>query len=138
MRWARGVPVCARCETERNRREREGPIAAADEKRVVDLLHADVGRPIPGDYGEDIVVEAAARQRLQANRRGEHVPGAVDRYLGVVVDEVQQAMHDYFIDTTWPACPLHPNHPLEFRDGWWQCDATRTPIARLGELSRQR
>jgi hypothetical protein len=34
-----------------------------------------------------------------------------------LVQDVQQALHDEFVDITWPACPHHPNHPLWFKDG---------------------
>jgi hypothetical protein len=29
-----------------------------------------------------------------------------------VVDDLQRFLHDTFVDTSWPACPDHPNHPL--------------------------
>jgi hypothetical protein len=35
-----------------------------------------------------------------------------------VVDDVQQFVHDSFADTSWPACPEHPTHPLWFSEGW--------------------
>jgi len=50
------------------------------------------------------------------------------------VEDVQQYFQDTFVDTTWPACPRHPNHPLDFADGSWQCPRDHTVIARLGEL----
>lgn len=50
------------------------------------------------------------------------------------VDNVQQVVHDEFIDTTWPACPRHVNHPLWFHDGWWTCELDGVAIARLGNL----
>lgn len=58
---------------------------------------------------------------------------AVDRAQRAV-DDVQQVVHDEFIDTTWPACPRHPNHPLWFREGWWWCEMDGVAIAKLGEL----
>jgi hypothetical protein len=54
------------------------------------------------------------------------------------VDDVQQYFQDTFVDTSWPACPRHPNHPLEFEDGSWHCPRDRSVVARLGELSRSR
>ena len=53
-----------------------------------------------------------------------------------LVDDVQQYFHDTFVDTTWPACPRHPHHPLWFVNGWWCCGGD--PLARLGELSSLR
>ena len=50
------------------------------------------------------------------------------------VDDVQQTFMDTFVDTTWPACPRHPNHPLEYDEGTWHCPRDRAAIAALGEL----
>ena len=102
-----------------------GP-SAEDEARVVSLLRRDAEATIgPGRDGR--ILEAAARRR-----RYVYVPA---QYVGEVVDDVQQYFHDARIDTTWPACPHHPNHPLWFSDGWWRCERIEEPIARLGTLS---
>jgi len=50
------------------------------------------------------------------------------------VEDVQQYFQDTFVDTTWPACPQHPNHPLDYADGSWRCPRDQTVVARLGEL----
>ena len=55
-----------------------------------------------------------------------------------LVDEVQQDYHDLFIDTTWPACPKHPNHPLWYHDGTWWCPRDEEAIAPLGGLDALR
>ena len=103
-----------------------GP-SAEDEARVVSLLRADVEATIgPGHDGA--IVGAAARRRRYADVGGE--------YVGNVVDDVQQHFHDARVDTTWPRCPHHPNHPLWFSDGWWRCERIEEPVARLGTLSR--
>src|SRR4051812_32672474 len=60
--------------------------------------------------------------------------GQADRAQKLVAD-VQQALHDTFVDTTWPTCPTHRNHPLEFRDAAWWCPTDHTRLASLGELS---
>jgi hypothetical protein len=103
-----------------------GP-SAEDEARVVSLLRADVEATIGPGRGDGRIVEAAARRRRHA-----HVPA---QYVGDVVDDVQQYFHDARVDTTWPACPHHPNHPLWFSDGWWRCARTDEPVARLGALA---
>ena len=54
-----------------------------------------------------------------------------------VVDDVQQRLQDEFVDTTWPACPRHPNHPLDFTTGGWSCPRDGV-VARLGELSNEK
>jgi hypothetical protein len=120
------VSTCEPCVVEREQREASGGVSAEDEARVVSLLRADVEGTIgPGHDGA--IIEAAARRRLYAS-----VPA---RYVGDVADDVQQYFHDAFVDTTWPACPHHPNHPLWFSDGWWRCERIEAPIARLGTLS---
>jgi hypothetical protein len=57
----------------------------------------------------------------------------IDAYL-VVVEDVQQRLQDEFVDTTWPACPRHPNHPLNFVDGVWHCPQDGAEAPSLGEL----
>ena len=41
-----------------------------------------------------------------------------------------------FWDTTWPACPRHPNHPLWYDQGReaWCCQQDDAALALLGEL----
>jgi hypothetical protein len=55
-----------------------------------------------------------------------------------VAEEVQQWLHDTFLDTTWPACPEHGSHPLWLEDESepaWTCPATRRRFSALGQLS---
>lgn len=33
-------------------------------------------------------------------------------FVARVLEETQQWLHDTFVDTTWPRCPEHGNHPL--------------------------
>ena len=54
------------------------------------------------------------------------------------IDDVQQYFQDTFVDTTWPACPRHPNHPLNFEEGAWRCPRDEAAVARLGELPNWR
>ena len=44
-------------------------------------------------------------------------------------------MHDSFIDTVWPHCPLHGPHPLWLGDGGWWCMNKRVFIAPVGHLA---
>ena len=122
----KGVATCESCAVEREQREASGGVSGEDEARVVSLLRADVQATI-GPGHDEAIIEAAARRRLYAD-----VPA---QYVGDVVDDIQQYFHDGFVDTTWPACPHHPNHPLWFSDGWWRCERNQEPIARLGALS---
>jgi hypothetical protein len=122
----KGVSTCEACVVEREQREASGGVSAEDEARVVSLLRADVEATI-GPGRDEAIIEAAARRRLYAEAPAQYVSG--------VVDDVQQFFHDTFVDTTWPSCPFHPNHPLWFSDGWWRCERIEEPIARLGAIS---
>jgi hypothetical protein len=107
-------------------REASGSVTDADEERMVILVTRDVLATV-GPGFEDIVVEEGARIRLIAE--------TVPEYEQRVIDDVQQRLHDEFVDTTWPTCPLHPNHPLLYSGGWWRCPRGGA-IAPLGELAR--
>jgi hypothetical protein len=93
--------------------------------QVVELLQRDVVRSV-GESSRALVVEIAARVRMLDIED----PGAK------IVNNVQQALHDTFVDTTWPACPRHRTHPLWFRDGAWRCERDDVALAGLGELQR--
>ena len=54
-----------------------------------------------------------------------------------VAEEVQQWLHDSFLDTTWPSCPSHQNHPLWLAEEppfTWYCPRDATAVASLGQL----
>src|SRR4051812_4444164 len=60
---------------------------------------------------------------------------AQKEYPDDLVSRLQTYIHDEFVDTTWPACPKHPNHPLWFgRDDSWWCGQSGERVAALGEL----
>jgi hypothetical protein len=123
----KGVATCSPCAAERTNRESSSAVSVADEERVIQLLRADVEATI-GTGFQDTIVEAAARLRLFA--------GDPVQYEDRVVEEVQQHFHDAFVDTTWPSCPYHPNHPLWYSDRSWRCERTHMRVARLGALGR--
>src|SRR5262249_12781138 len=52
-----------------------------------------------------------------------------------LVDDVQQELHDTFVDIMWPACPRHRTHPLMCRDAIWQCQVEQIAVAPLGALA---
>ena len=103
-------------------------VTDADEARVVRLLNQDVAATIGAGY-EGSIRHAAAHVRTFRDDP--------DDYTDKVVEDVQQEFHDLFIDTTWPACPFHPNHPLWLHNEQWVCERTQTPIAPLGGLRRR-
>jgi hypothetical protein len=77
--------------------------------------------------GDEVFVQtAAARIRLFTD-------DAAD-FEQRVVEEVQQQVHDTCVDTSWPRCPDHPNHPLWYSDKWWRCVETAKAVAPLGAL----
>jgi hypothetical protein len=56
----------------------------------------------------------------------------------VAAEDVQQHFHDDRIDTTWPACPEHPHHPLRLTDrlpALWTCPSTGKTVCALGDLA---
>jgi len=119
------LTTCSACTAERLARESASAIADADEDHLVSLLTRDVASTIGAGF-EHMIVGTAARIRLYALDLVE--------YQQRVVDDVQQQIHDEFIDTSWPKCPRHPNHPLWCSDGQWRCEQSGEAIAALGEL----
>jgi hypothetical protein len=90
---------------------------------MIPLLEKDVVRTLGPRY-RAIVHDAAANvEALGIAARAEKLVG-----------DLQQYFHDNEIDTSWPACPRHPSHPLSYRDGAWWCERDAVPIAALGEL----
>ena len=101
------------------------PVTDVDEARLVQRLRHDVAATIGAGY-EDLIQYAAAHLRTFRDDP--------DDYIDKVVEDVQQEFHDLFIDTTWPACPFHPHHPLWLHNEQWMCEQTQTPVAPLGGL----
>ena len=118
---------CVRCVRGKLGGRKDCLIPEDQYQRIIQLLGADVSATVAVDCDE-LIRGQATRLRF--------VDGAV--YDDRVVAEVQQRLHDEFIDTTWPACPEHPNHPLWLADGWWRCETSGTAVAALGQLSRRR
>jgi hypothetical protein len=100
----------------------------SDRERVaIRALISDVAGTIGPEF-ESVVHDAAVLLRLSSP--------PPQRFDELLVERVQQVIHDDFIDTGWPRCPDHPNHPLWFDHGWWTCATTGTRAARLGDLTR--
>jgi hypothetical protein len=56
------------------------------------------------------------------------------------IDHMQQWLHDTFVDTSWPSCPRHPNHPMgigEADDGSlaWFCPQDEAVVVPMGALA---
>ena len=89
--------------------------------------------------------EAVARDLVRTLGLGivevEALLQSAERYGGhPIADAVATVVHDEFIDTTWPACPEHPNHPFRYRqiDGvpFWVCPRDASIRCAVGQLSR--
>jgi hypothetical protein len=97
-----------------------------EQLEVTRLLAQDVAATLGQDH-VSIVTELAAQ-----------IHGWIgddpDRFESTLVEEVQQDFHDTFVDTSWPACPRHPNHPMWYEHGYWCCTRDQVAIAKLGEL----
>ena len=100
-----------------------GSVSDQDEAETVERLGRDVTATVGAGHLDQVRATARRVRQFEQER---------DAYIERVVGEVQQHLHCCFIDTAWPACPLHPNHPMGFRAGWWM--AHGRPVARLGEL----
>ena len=87
-----------------------------------------------GALKSDVAATLGAGLEADVDHFAEHGRSFVedDAFTQWLVDEVQQHFHDTFVDTTWPTCPRHPNHPLWFRDDCWWCGEER--IAKFGQL----
>ena len=99
------------------------PMRSSDLTEILPLLQRDVASTL-GPAHEKIIADIATDVRELA------VAGQGEK----LVNDVQQYFHDTYVDTTWPACPRHAQHPLWYRDGSWWCVEDGVAVARLGEL----
>lgn len=121
-------------------RSKVDPLRLVAFDRMVDMGD-DVPDEVLSTLVQDLVAtlgwsQTEAESFVRRHPGGRYPRGGPPRVL-VVVDEVQQAVHDDRIDVTWPACPLHPNHPLQLRDDLpavWTCPSTHATVCALGEL----
>ena len=105
---------------------------------------ADEWLRVPDEIVDRITADLAATlgwSRVQGEEflgqnAGEWAAG-VPRVV-LLAESVQQRLHDDRVDTSWPACPEHPNHPLRLRGGppvVWTCPATNETVCALGDLA---
>ena len=95
---------------------------------ILNLITADLAATLgwPRPQGEEFVAQNAGEWAA-------NVPRVV-----LLAESVQQRLHDDRVDTSWPACPKHPHHPLRLRGGppvVWTCPATEETICGLGHLA---
>ncbi len=92
---------------------------------ALERLRHDIRATGRGEYLRFVEVEAANVATFEDEPAD---------FVQKVVDDVQQRFQDEFIDTTWPTCPMHPNHPLDYSDGSWRCPHGSVAVAQLGAL----
>ena len=107
--------------------------------RVVTLLLQDA-LPTLGERARGEVLRLAANYGDLAEvwmDNGQSLEEAQRSLECAVVDGLQEAAHDLFWDTTWPACPRHVRHPLWYDDARqaWCCQQDPTIVAPLGRLA---
>ncbi|HEX5409851.1 MAG TPA: hypothetical protein VFW89_08790 [Gemmatimonadaceae bacterium] len=95
------------------------------ETDVIQRLRHDAHATLGRDYAA-LILAAAANARAFMDD--------AEQYVAKVVEDVQQRFHDEFVDTTWPRCPRHRQHPLWYHGGVWVCQQDGIAVARLGEL----
>ena len=120
-----------------------------DRERVVRLLTRDVSRTLGERFRDDVLAVAANVEELVIGWMAPPVEegyGAAEKAYPVedaqrdfdlkVVDDFQQYVLDTHVHTTWPPCPRHPNHPMDYsvEHDAWCCPRDGAPIAPLGEL----
>lgn len=101
---------------------------------VTDALQRDVEARVLRDVRATIGGDHEGLIRHHSTLARTYIEDAV-RYELKVVEDVQQSVHDEFIDVTWPTCPRHRCHPLWYRDGYWCCTQDDVAVARFGELA---
>jgi hypothetical protein len=107
-------------------------VLGSDLQSVVLRLVRDVVSTIGvADEGEFIAFVRGRGQQLLDMKNARTVAALTQQ----LVDEIQQQIHDEFIDVSWPRCPRHPNHPMWLQDGSWWCTRHNVPIAALGTLA---
>lgn len=116
--------------------------------RAAELIAHDLTATLGWDAG---TAQAEARAAL-GNRLGwlpterawDDLDGAtqrevLDQVVVGAVEDLQQYLHDTFVDTSWPPCPRHPHHPMWLGEGQgggsvWCCLGDEAEIAPLGML----
>jgi hypothetical protein len=121
-----------------------------DTESIVQLLMADAVATLGEDVRSDVLATAGnaadnAYRRMQPTeathdwpaREGESVEEAQRAYDLEVVEQFQEVVQEVYWNTTWPACPRHPNHPLWYSEDQhaWCCPRDGAALASLGALA---
>ena len=101
---------------------------------VTDSLQADMIQRLRHDAHATLGRDHAALMLAAADNARAFMDDA-EQYVAKVVGDVQQRFHDEFVETSWPRCPRHRQHPLWYHSGAWVCEQDGIAVARLGELA---
>ncbi len=116
--------------------------ARLEDVEGVGLLAADLVATL--GWPRDIANDVAEREFTNARSNSSFYDDEEDDDADVAaitfraVEDTQQWLHDTFLDSTWPACPLHSDHPLWLSDAApqsWCCPASGDRLAQLGQLT---
>lgn len=119
-----GLSSCPGCKDERAAQELIARSLGDHQDRLLRLIDQDLAATVGSEYSALALEDANRIRWFAVDASGFELQ---------LIEDLQQRLHDEFVDTTWPACPIHRTHPLWYSDGWWRClDAG--PVARLGEL----
>ena len=119
---------------------------------IPDLLAADVAHTLGAEYLPALDSIVAATRELvcepsphptdseNVGLHREQFPSssvAQDWFDWKVVEDFQQWVHDQHLDTSWPACPRHHRHPLDYSHERhaWTCFRDIPVVIRLGALA---
>ena len=107
-----------------------------DSQRIPSLLAADVARTLGESLLPNVAEIAANAREVALEPDARTASEAQEFFDSKVVGDFQQFVHDEFIDVTWPACPLHQRHPLDFDHSHtaWRCPANGQLVTALGTL----
>ena len=116
------------------------PVTAEAIERAVRLVVDDLVATLGWDRSNaESVVRAEAMQWAEPDlswQFDEPQWNGIDAFTLKVAEEVQQIIHDNWLDTSWPRCPTHTTHPLWLQEQTleWACPEDGRRYAALGSL----
>ncbi len=105
-----------------------------DQRRIAEALLHDIAATLAPAHASALASEVQ-QHAIDLARQYDWTQRERGAFAAELVDDVQQRIHDEFLDVSWPRCPLHPHHPLWLDAGQWRCTRDNVCIAALGALS---
>ena len=106
------------------------PASDAEIARMLELLARDLSATKAASFRDAIPVTVLEVREWWEWFLDHDIAALTEKVVG----DVQQDLMDTFVDTSWPACPRHPNHPLWYHDEAWYCERDGEALAPLGGL----